>query len=89
MKWGISLRQTVAAALLIGVFVPFGAAFSLAPLPIFLGIIILVAKLLAVFIALSFLENTMARIRILDSTRFTYVAAGAAMLAFAFSLAGI
>jgi hydrogenase-4 component C len=89
MKWGIYLRQTVAAALLVGLFAPFGAAASLAPLSIVLGSVILLAKLVLVFSALSFLENTMARIRILDSARFTYVAAGAAMLAFAFSLAGI
>jgi len=89
MKWGVALRQVVAAALFVGLFLPFGAATSLSPLALILGALILSVKLIVIFAALSFLENTMARVRFLDSTRLTFVAASAAVLGFAFSLAGI
>jgi hydrogenase-4 component C len=89
IKWGLYLKQTVTAALFLAVFVPAGAAATLAPLPLLLAAAALVLKLVIVFLAIAFVENTMARIRFLSSSRLTFVAASAAMLAFAFSLAGI
>jgi len=89
IKWGLYLKQTVTAALFLAVFVPAGAAATLAPLPLALAAAALVLKLVIVFLAIAFVENTMARIRFLSSSRLTFVAASAAMLAFAFSLAGI
>lgn len=89
IKWGFYLKQTVTAAMFLGVFVPAGAAATLAPLPLALAAAALVLKLVIVFLAIAFVENTMARIRFLSSSRLTFVAASAAMLAFAFSLAGI
>jgi hydrogenase-4 component C len=89
MKWGLYLRQAVTVALFIAIFAPFGAAASLSPLSLILAVLVLGVKLVVVFVAISFVENTMARIRFLDSTRLTFVAASAAMLAFAFSLAGV
>jgi hydrogenase-4 component C len=89
MKWGLYLRQAVTVALFIAIFAPLGAAASLSPLSLALAVLVLGVKLVVVFVAISFVENTMARIRFLDSTRLTFVAASAAMLAFAFSLAGV
>ena len=89
IKWGFYLKQTVTAAIFLGVFVPAGAAATLAPLPLALAAAALVLKLVIVFLAIAFVENTMARIRFLSSSRLTCVAASAEILAFAFSLAGI
>jgi len=89
MKWGIELKQIVALSLFIGVFIPFGAAVSLSPLALGLAIIVLLAKLLFAFVAIAFVENTMARNQFLDVSRITFMGAGAAMLAFALSLARV
>jgi len=89
MKWGLFLRQTVAAALFLGIFVPFGSPSSFSLPALAIGIGALTIKLIAVLILLSFIENAMARVRFLYSTQFTFVAAGAAMLAFAFFIAGL
>jgi len=89
MKWGIELKQIVALSLFVGVFIPFGAAVSLSPLALGLAIIVLLAKLLFAFVAIAFVENTMARNQFLDVSRITFMGAGAAMLAFALSLARV
>ncbi|MEJ0094997.1 MAG: NADH-quinone oxidoreductase subunit H [Methylocella sp.] len=89
MKWGLYLKQAVTVTLFIAVFVPFGASASLSPLSLALAFLVLGIKLVVVFVAISFIENTVARIRFLDSSRLTFVAASAAVLAFAFSLAGV
>ncbi len=89
IKWGLYLKQTVTAALFLGIFVPVGAAATVSPLSLAFAAVVLVLKLAIVFIAIAFIENTMARTRFLSSSRLTFVAASAALLAFAFSLAGI
>jgi hydrogenase-4 component C len=89
MKWGLELKQIVALSLFIGVFLPFGAAASLSPLALGLAIIVLLAKLLFAFVAIAFVENTMARNQFLDVSRITFMGAGAALLAFALSLARV
>jgi hydrogenase-4 component C len=88
MKLALSLKQIVAAGLFIAVFVPWGRA-SLSPLSLVFGAIVLTAKLLVIFVLLAFLENTFARLRLFDTSRVIFVGAGAAILAFAFSLARI
>jgi hydrogenase-4 component C len=89
IKWGLYLKQTVTAALFLGIFLPAGAAATLSPLPLARATVVLVLKLVIVFLALTFFENTMARNRFLSSSRLIFVAVTAALLAFAFSLAGI
>ncbi|WP_181159499.1 respiratory chain complex I subunit 1 family protein [Burkholderia multivorans] len=89
MKWGIYLRQAVMAAIFIGVFLPFGAARELAPLPLLWAVLWFCVKLVVIFAGISLVENSMARMRFLDSSRVILVAVGAAVLAFAFSLAGV
>ncbi len=89
IKWGLYLKQTVMAALFLGIFVPAGAAASLSPLSLARAGGVLVLKLVIVFLIFALIENTMARIRFLSSSRLTFMAATAALLAFAFSLAGI
>jgi hydrogenase-4 component C len=89
MKWGVALKQIVALSLFIGVFLPFGGAVSLSWLALGVAIPVLLAKLLVAFVAIAFVENTMARNQFLDVSRITFIGAGAAMLAFALSLAGV
>jgi hydrogenase-4 component C len=89
IKWGLYLKQTVTATLFVGIFVPAGAAATLAPVPLVLAAGALVLKLVVIFVAIAFVENTMARIRFLSSSRLTFVAASTALLAFAFLLAGV
>ena len=89
IKWGLYLKQTVTATLFVAVFVPAGAAATLAPVPLALAAVALVLKLVVIFAAIAFVENTMPRIRFLNSSRLTFVAASVALLSFAFLLAGI
>jgi hydrogenase-4 component C len=89
IKWALYLKQIVSAALFLGIFVPGGAAETLSPLPLARAAVVLVLKLMVVFLAVAFMENTMARNRFLSSSRLIFVAVTAAFLAFAFSLAGI
>lgn len=89
MKWALYLKQAVAAALFMSIFVPFGRATSLSPLSLGLGAFWLLVKLVLAFLILAFFENTFARLRIFDTWKVILAAAGAALLGFAFSLAGI
>jgi hydrogenase-4 component C len=89
VKWGVALKQIVALSLFIGVFLPFGGAVSLTWLWLCVGALVLVVKLLVAFVAIAFVENTMARNQFLDVSRVTFIGAGAAALAFALSLAGV
>jgi hydrogenase-4 component C len=89
LKWGLHLKQIVAAALFLGIFFPVGASASLAPIPLVVAAIVLLVKLLTVFVTLGFVENTMVRVRFMSSPRITFVGLAASLLAFAFSLAGI
>ena len=89
MKWGVALKQIVALSLFIGVFLPLGGAVSLTSLAVGVAVLVLLAKLLIAFVAIAFVENTMARNQFLDVSRITFIGAGAAMLAFALSLAGV
>jgi hydrogenase-4 component C len=89
VKWGMALKQIVALSLFIGVFLPFGSAVSLTWLALGVGTVVLLVKLLVAFVAIAFIENTMARNQFLDVSRITFVGTGAAGLAFALSLAGV
>jgi hydrogenase-4 component C len=89
LKWGLHLKQVVAVALFLGIFFPVGASASLAPVPLVVAAVVLLVKLIVVFVALGFVENTMARVRFTSSPRITFVGLAAALLAFAFSLAGL
>jgi hydrogenase-4 component C len=53
IKWGLYLKQTVTAALFLGIFVPAGAATTLSPLPLAGATVVLVLKLVIVFLAFS------------------------------------
>jgi hydrogenase-4 component C len=89
LKWGLHLKQVVAVSLFLGIFFPLGASSSIAPLPLAGAALVLLAKLIVVFVALGFIENTMARVRFLSSPRITFVGLAFALLAFAFWLAGV
>jgi hydrogenase-4 component C len=89
LKLAISLKQVVMAAMLIGVFVPFGAATTMA-VPALVGAALAVLlKLAVVFLVIGLIENSVARSRFMLASRATWAGFGIASLAFAFYLAGL
>jgi hydrogenase-4 component C len=89
MKLAISLKQVIMASLLIGLFVPFGAAATPAPMAIAGAILAFVVKLALVFLVAGVIENSVARGRFMLASRSTWVGFGIATLAFAFYLVGL
>ncbi|MBV8047098.1 MAG: respiratory chain complex I subunit 1 family protein [Paludibacterium sp.] len=89
MKLGLGLKKVVMAQFLLGVFLPFGVAASLAPASLALAAVALPLKLLAVFTLAGLIENSMARGRFLLTSRVTWVGFGLAALSFVFYLTGL
>nr|WP_276309755.1 respiratory chain complex I subunit 1 family protein [Brenneria salicis]NMN92045.1 hydrogenase-4 component C [Brenneria salicis ATCC 15712 = DSM 30166]RBP59503.1 hydrogenase-4 component C [Brenneria salicis ATCC 15712 = DSM 30166]RLM29432.1 hydrogenase 3 membrane subunit [Brenneria salicis ATCC 15712 = DSM 30166] len=89
VKWGISLKQVLVAALFLSIFIPFGKAetFTLAALCI--GTIAFVVKLTMVFFVAAIIENSLARGRFLLTGHVTWLGFGVAALAFVFYLTGL
>lgn len=82
LKWSISLKQLVVLQLFLGVFVPWGQmdAFSATGLLLATGIALL--KLLIGVLVIALLENSMARLRFVATSRVTWAGFGVAFLAF-------
>ncbi|AXE30832.1 hydrogenase 3 membrane subunit [Chromobacterium phragmitis] len=89
LKLGLALKKVVLAQFMLGVFLPLGAADSLAPAALLAAAAWLPLKLLAVFLIASVIENSMARGRFLLTARVTWVGFGLAALSFAFYLTGL
>ncbi|WP_447872861.1 respiratory chain complex I subunit 1 family protein [Serratia fonticola] len=89
VKWGIGLKQVVMAELFLAVFIPFGKAVELTVPALALAAVIMLAKLLAVFVIASIVENTLARGRFLLTHHVTWLGFGVAALAFVFYLTGL
>lgn len=89
LKLGLALKKVVLAQFMLGVFLPLGAADSLAPAALLAAATWLPLKLLAVFLIASVIENSMARGRFLLTARVTWVGFGLAALSFAFYLTGL
>ena len=89
LKLGVSLKQLVVASLLVCIFLPFGSASSLAPLDIFIGFVVYVAKVLAVFLIASVIENSVMRVRYKILDRYTWFVMGIASLSLVFLVIGI
>ncbi|WP_199152695.1 respiratory chain complex I subunit 1 family protein [Chromobacterium sp. ASV23] len=89
LKLGLALKKVVLAQFMLGVFLPLGAADSLAPGALLAAAGWLPLKLLAVFVVASLIENSMARGRFLLTARVTWVGFGLAALSFVFYLTGL
>lgn len=89
LKLGMSVKQAVVAGLFIALFLPVGAAASMAPLDLLIGFVALVVKMLVVFLVVSVIENAVIRVRYKYLGRYTWFAVGIAALSFVFLIIGI
>jgi hydrogenase-4 component C len=89
LKWSMSLKQVVMATILIGVFVPFGAAASPTAGALAWAALIFLVKLAIVFLVVALIENSAARNRFLMTSRATWAGFGIATLALVFYLVGL
>jgi hydrogenase-4 component C len=89
MKLAIALKQVIMAALLIGLFLPFGAAATPTPLALIGATLAFTVKLVLIFLVAGVIENSVARTRFMLAARSTWVGFGIATLAFAFYLVGL
>lgn len=87
LKWGISLKQLVVLQMFVGVFLPWGqmSAFSWGSLV--LAIALAVVKLVVGVLIIALFENSMARLRMLETSAVTWAGFGLAFLAFVSLLA--
>ena len=81
LKLGISLKQLVVLQLFLGLFFPFGMAQQLTPLALLIAVIACVAKLLIALLVVALIENSVARLRCLKTSRTTWAGFGLAFLA--------
>jgi hydrogenase-4 component C len=88
LKWSISLKQIVMATLLIGVFLPFGAAATPTVARLLWAALAFVVKLAVVFVVVALIENSSARSRFFMASRATWAGFGIASLALVFYLVG-
>ena len=81
LKIGISLKQLVVLQLFIGLFLPFGLTEQFTPLALLTaGVWCLLKLLIAVFVV-ALIENSVARLRFLKTSRTTWAGFGLAFLA--------
>lgn len=89
LKWSIALKQVVLAAILVTVFLPYGAATSLGALAILGAAVAFIVKLFLVFFVVALFENSVARSRFFLVSRVTWAGFGVAALALVFYLVGL
>ncbi|MFM2486884.1 respiratory chain complex I subunit 1 family protein [Celerinatantimonas yamalensis] len=89
MKWSLSFKQVVVAALFLAIFIPFGKAASPTLFALLWGALSLLLKLVVVFVLAALVENSMARGRFLLNNRVTWLGFGVAALALVFYLTGL
>ncbi len=89
LKLGVSVKQLVVASLFVAIFLPFGAASTLAPLDVLFGFVAYVVKVLAVFLVTSVIENSVMRVRYKLLGRYTWFVVGIASLSLVFLVIGI
>ncbi|EKN4181568.1 respiratory chain complex I subunit 1 family protein [Yersinia ruckeri] len=81
LKIGISLKQWVVLQLFLGLFFPFGLAEHIAPLSLLVAVVLCLLKLLIAIFLVSLIENSVARLRFLKTSRTTWAGFGLAFLA--------
>ena len=81
LKMGISLKQLVVLQMFLGLFFPFGLAEHLTPLALLTAVVLCLLKLLIAVLLLALVENSVARLRFLKTSRTTWAGFGLAFLA--------
>jgi len=81
LKMGISLKQLVVLQMFLGLFFPFGLAEHLTPLALLTAVVLCLLKLLIAVFLLALVENSVARLRFLKTSRTTWAGFGLAFLA--------
>ncbi len=89
LKLGVSVKQLVVASLFVAIFLPFGAAASLAPADLLLGLVTYLVKLAAVLLVAAVIENSVMRVRHKLLGRYTWFVVGIASLSLVFLVIGI
>jgi len=89
LKWSISLKQIVMATLLIGVFLPYGAAATPTVGTLLWAALAFLIKLAVVFVVVALIENSSARSRFFMASRATWAGFGIATLGLVFYLVGL
>ena len=89
LKLGVSCKQLVVASLFVAIFLPFGAAATMAPLDLLLGFVCYVVKVVVVMLAASVIENSVMRVRYKYLGRYTWFVVGIASLSLLFLVIGI
>jgi formate hydrogenlyase subunit 4 len=64
VEWGAALKLLVFFALAANLFLPWGIAFSLSPIPLLVAIVALVAKLALLAAAVAIIETRVAKLRL-------------------------
>lgn len=81
LKMGISLKQLVVLQLFLGLFLPFGLAQQLTPGTLLLATVLWLVKLLIAVLLVALIENSVARLRFLNTASVTWAGFGLAFLA--------
>lgn len=81
LKLGISLKQLVVLQLFLGLFFPFGLAEQITPLTLAIAVVLCLVKLLVAVLVVALIENSVARLRFLKTSRTTWAGFGLAFLA--------
>ncbi|MEI8631305.1 NADH-quinone oxidoreductase subunit H [Vibrio sp. PP-XX7] len=89
VKLGLGLKQLVVAQLFLAIFFPWGKAEVLALPDLIYAVVILFIKIVVVFFLAGLIENSMARVRFMNSNRLTWSAFSIAVLALAFYIMGL
>ncbi|MFV0574948.1 MAG: respiratory chain complex I subunit 1 family protein [Vibrio sp.] len=89
LKMALGLKQLVVAQLFLAIFIPWGKAAELTFAGLIIAAIWLFVKLIVVFFLAGIIENSMARVRFLNTNRLTWPAFGLAVLALAFYIMGL
>ncbi|AVE71736.1 hydrogenase 3 membrane subunit [Enterobacter cloacae complex sp.] len=82
LKWGISLKQLVVLQMFVGVFFPWGQMTHFSAGGLLLAVVVAVLKLLIGVLVIALFENSMARLRFVETSRITWAGFGFAFLAF-------
>ncbi|MCE2003018.1 respiratory chain complex I subunit 1 family protein [Enterobacter asburiae] len=82
LKWGISLKQLVVLQMFVGVFFPWGQMTHFSAGGLVLAVVVAALKLLVGVLVIALFENSMARLRFVETSRITWAGFGFAFLAF-------
>ncbi|WP_086982358.1 respiratory chain complex I subunit 1 family protein [Vibrio aphrogenes] len=89
VKLSLGLKQLVVAQLFLAIFIPWGKAVDFTFMSLLIAFVWLVVKLVVVFLLAGIVENSMARVRFLNTNRLTWSAFALAVLALAFYIMGL